>query len=158
MVASDHDVLHAASGANAVRAALATLRERGERVTYPRRAVISALADKSDPMTADEVVEALEASDVHRATVYRTLDLLVTAGIVSHGQRTGAAARYHLLAVGSAHDHLHGNCRACGKIVPLPANALDDVVDLVRAATGFSLDADHSLFSGLCADCASATG
>ena len=148
-----HEALHAASGSAAVSAAVAALRERGERVTAPRRAVLGVLAAHPEPLSADDVATMLAGGDVHRATVYRTLDLLVAAGVVTHSRPLGGAARYHVTVAGTAHEHLHGHCRACGTIVPLPVDALDATTARVRDDTGFSLDPGQSTLAGLCRAC-----
>lgn len=150
----DHEQLHAQTGADAVDGALDRLRRRGERVTAPRRAVLEVLAGRSDHLTADEVSALLEGSDVHRATVYRTLDVLSAAGVVSHRHLAGEAARYHLAATAEGAEHLHGHCLGCGTVVVLPADALDAAGTRLREVSGFRLDIPQSTLSGLCEACA----
>lgn len=150
----DHERLHARTADHAVDAAVRALRERGERVTAPRKAVLEALAGRSDHLTADEVSALLEGTDVHRATVYRTLDVLAAAGVVSHRHGAGGATRYHLAAVAEGAEHLHGHCRSCGVVVVLPADALDDAAVRLHDSVGFSLEAEQCTLVGLCADCA----
>lgn len=150
----DHAHLHTATAEESVQAAVAALRARGERVTAPRRAVLEVLAGRSDHLTADEVAALLEGSDVHRATVYRTLDLLVDAGVVSHRHVAGGAARYHLATSPDGSAHLHGHCRSCGRVVVLRADAFDDVARALQRNDGFVLDVQQSAFAGVCAQCA----
>lgn len=132
--------------------ALDRLRLNGERVTKPRRAVLEVLVSQSRHVTADEVADSLAAS-VHRATVYRTLDLLVTTGVVTHRDQPGAATRYHVAAMGGEHGHLHGHCDSCGKIVPLPIDMFDDVAARILAGGQFTLDTHRSTFAGRCRTC-----
>ena len=152
----DHDDLHARAAGDAARAAVATLRDRGARVTAPRRAVIEALAGRADLLTADEVAALLDADDVHRATVYRTLDMFAEAGVVAHRHGAGGATRYHLAATAQGAEHRHGHCATCGAIVVLPADALDGAVERLREQTGFRLEVDRSTLVGLCRECADA--
>lgn len=132
-------------------AALATLRRRGERVTEPRRAVLAALAALPDHSTAEQVVAAVEATavDVHRATVYRTLDTLTGLGIVTHVHVSHGGTAYHL----DDRAHLHAHCRECGQVVDVPPDVLDDVSARLRDMAGFHLDAAHVALSGQCAAC-----
>ena len=150
----DHERLHSRAAADAVSAAVVRLRERGERVTAPRRAVLEVLAGRSDHLTADEVSMLLEGGDVHRATVYRTLDVLAAAGVISHRHAAGGATRYHLAASAEGSEHLHGHCRVCGSVVVLPADALESAAAQLRDAGGFRLEAEQSTLVGLCRDCA----
>ena len=149
----DHEQLHTRAASAAVDAAVARLRLRGERVTAPRRAVLRVLAGRADHLTADEVAALLDDTDVHRATVYRTLDILSATGVVSHRHIPGAATRYHLAATGEGVEHLHGHCLGCGTVVVLPADALDAAGDLLRDASGFRLDTSQSTLTGLCETC-----
>jgi len=151
---AEHDHVHHAAGPGSVVAAVAALRARGERITAGRRAVLEVLAASADHLTAEEVVAALAGSAVHRATVYRTLDLLVAVGVVAYRRLPGGATSYHLAAAGEGYEHLHGYCHGCGTVVVLPPDALDEAGDLLLRAAGFHLDTRHSDIVGLCVSCA----
>ena len=58
---------------------LESLRDVGLRITGPRREVVEAICAREMPFSADEVYDELRAagSSTGRATVFRTLDLLV---------------------------------------------------------------------------------
>ncbi|WP_051191926.1 Fur family transcriptional regulator [Microbacterium luticocti] len=153
MAQSEHARLHAHAADEAVQAALDALRVRGHRVTAGRRAVLQALAAHSEHLSAEQIVRAVEAGHAHRATVYRTLDLLVAAGVVSLRPTGSGAVRYHLATMAPAAAHLHGMCRVCGAVVVLPGEAMAPTVTAVRAATGFQVDAAASTLVGECAAC-----
>jgi Fur family ferric uptake transcriptional regulator len=138
-----------------VARALARLREDGERITAPRRAVLHALAAHHEHLSADAVADLLVGEGVHRTTVYRTLDLLVQAGVVASRALPGEATGYHLDAVPDHHEHLHARCRGCGEVVAIPAHALDAAAEAIEAATGFRLAPRVSDLAGLCSGCAS---
>ncbi|MET0297133.1 MAG: Fur family transcriptional regulator [Microbacterium sp.] len=155
----DHERMHRASFTEAVQAAVATLRARGVRVTAERRAVIEALADTHEHLSADEVAHLLEASSpkVHRATAYRALDLLVELGIASRRHATNEATTYHLVTETSAEGaHLHAHCRLCGSVVGVPADALDAARRTIAAEAGFVIEPPQTTLVGLCARCAAA--
>lgn len=82
--------------------------------------MLAVLAGTSDHLSADSVVALLESTDpgVHRATVYRTLDVLADLGIVSHRHAGGGATVYHFAADPAGHEHLHAHCRECGEVGP----------------------------------------
>lgn len=156
-VLRDHEHLHATASADAVRVAVATLRLQGQRVTTPRLAVLEVLSSRPEHLTADEVSALLESSDVHRATVYRTLDMLAATGVVSYRHTVGGATRYHLAATAEGREHLHGHCRSCGTVVVLPADALDQIIARLRGVSGFHLEVEQSSLAGLCEACAAGT-
>ncbi len=131
--------------------AVRALRLRGERVTDARLAVLEALVTLPDHPTAEDVVAAVEAgpSDVHRATVYRTLETLSSLHIVTHVHVGHGGTAYHLQDVA----HLHAQCHDCGSVVDVPDDVLDDVRRTLLDVAGFEMDPSHVALSGRCAAC-----
>ena len=128
------------------------LRDHGLRVTRPRVAVLTALADlpHSD---ADAVARAVrsELGTVSTQAVYDVLRALAEAGLVRRIEPAGSPARYEL-RVGDNHHHLV--CRACG--------AIEDVDCAVGARPcletdlddhGFVIDEAEVTYWGTCPDC-----
>lgn len=136
----------------AVERVATLLRARGDRMTAPRRAVLSVLAAEGAHLTADQVVSAVATQDpaVHRASVYRTLDTLTTLGVVQH-VHVGHGTTTYQLAVGD--PHLHAQCQQCGTVLDLPATLLDGVCARLLTDYGFALDGAHVALSGRCARC-----
>jgi len=131
----------------------ARLRARGERMTAPRRAVVTALASHEGHLGAEDVVQAVAGIDagVHRASVYRSLEALSALGVVQHVHVGHGATAYHLVAAGAPHPH--AQCRDCGAVVDLPPGVLDAVGRRLRRDSDFELDAGHVALSGRCAAC-----
>jgi Fur family ferric uptake transcriptional regulator len=132
---------------------LALVRERGGRVTTPRRAVIQALlGGEGEHLTAEAIAERVQAAhpDVHLSTVYRTLEALEELGVTSHVHLGHGPSTYHL--AGEAHHH--AVCDRCGRVVELAADLFDDVGARVLAATGFEIAPEHFALSGTCRQCA----
>ena len=136
----------------AVERVAGLLRARGDRMTGPRRAVITALAARRTHLTADQVVSAVAEQDasVHRASVYRTLETLSQLGVVQHVHVGHGTTTYHL--AGDA-PHLHAQCSSCGAVLDLPGSMLDTVARQILDEHGFALDPSHVALSGSCADC-----
>lgn len=132
-------------------AALAALRRHGERVTEPRRAVLAALAALPDHPTAEEVIASVEDApgEVHRATVYRTLETLTALGIVTHVHVGHGGTAYHL----TEGPHLHAQCNNCGAVVDVPDNLLDGARTRLLDVAGFRIDPSHVALSGHCRTC-----
>ncbi len=134
--------------------AMQRLRDHGERVTKARRALIDVLATCEDHLSADDIADRL--ADSHRATVYRTLDSLVRAGIVAHVHLPHGAATYHLVDTDRAHLHLL--CRVCGEILDAAPDLLDEVRERLESSAGFRLDPDHVALTGWCRACVPGDG
>ncbi|MDA1347543.1 MAG: Fur family transcriptional regulator [Chloroflexi bacterium] len=90
---------------------LALLEDRGYRVTEPRRSVIGLIDTKEEGFSAEEV--CAELSGVGRATVYRTLKLLLEAGVVCKVTLPDGAPMYSLSRV---EHHHHTLCVRCGTV------------------------------------------
>lgn len=135
------------------------LRSVGQRVTKPRVAVLTCvLAAGADHLSADELLEKVTAaqSDVHRATVYRTLEGLTAAGVLCHVHLDRGLTAYHLandVEAANGPPHLHAQCSQCGRVVDLPPDVLTEATTRVRRSTGFRLDPSHVALSGVCREC-----
>jgi Fur family ferric uptake transcriptional regulator len=143
-----------------VQAALSLLRDRHERVTRARQAVIEVLEGTKEHLAADEIVARAEASapGVHRATVYRALSTLGDLGLVTHTHVGGSATVYHL-AIPTPSDqrisasHAHLQCTNCQAVIDIPIDALDSLISRVDQEVGFMIEPHHAALLGRCADC-----
>jgi len=132
---------------------LRQLGDSGRRRTSPRREVIAAALRRRAPFTAQQLVGELGRRSVGRATVFRTLDLLVSLGALSriHGIESGVrCVRYTPCA--PAHHH-HLVCQACGRVDDLAAKDLDQRITAMARSRGFSPLGHTVEIVGLCPDC-----
>src|SRR5580692_4985563 len=90
------------------------LRSRGYRVTPQRQLVLEAVAELGHA-TPEEIAASVQqtASGVNISTIYRTLELLDSLGLVTHTHLNHGAPTYHLA---SDANHVHLVCQNCGKI------------------------------------------
>jgi Fur family ferric uptake transcriptional regulator len=133
---------------------LDVLRAQGHRITAPRRAVCTVIAaSHDDHLDAAEIFERVqetgEATD--QSTVYRTLETLEAAGILTHGHLGHRAAVYHLAA---EPPHQHLVCDSCGITVTLEPADLEAWTGAIEASTGFVVEPNHFALTGRCAECA----
>lgn len=141
--------------ADALSRAIVRLREQDHRITGARRAVIETLARQDGHPSAVELSAEIEHRypGIHLATVYRTLEVLSELGVVTHVHMSHGATAYHLADTGSSEEHLHAQCRLCGRVYDLPANMLDDIRARLASENGFELDPNHVALSGACRAC-----
>jgi Fur family transcriptional regulator, ferric uptake regulator len=130
---------------------LTLVRQRGGRVTTPRRAIVAALLAAPEHITAEQLADAVQRAhpDVHRSTIYRTLDALTELGVIDHVHLDHGPAVYHF----ADQPHHHIVCRECGRVVELPLSALAPLQRRVARDYDFVLDATHFALTGRCAGC-----
>ena len=99
------------------------LERRGLKLTAERRELFDEIFSKHEHVEADELLVRLRAKHkkISRATIYRTLDLLVDSGIVGRVRIGESGYRYERLRAGEHHDHLI--CNECGRVIEHPVAA-----------------------------------
>ncbi len=129
------------------------LRGRGLRVTAARRALCAEIFAQHGHIDADEVHRAVRAAghSISRATIYRNLDLLVTAGLVNKVRLGGQRAVFEHVHAGGDHDHMA--CRRCGRIVEFVSPGITAMLGEICRAHGFSPSESRLQILGLCRDC-----
>jgi Fur family ferric uptake transcriptional regulator len=130
---------------------LITLKKKGLKLTPQRKLVVDAIHDAKDHLTAEDVIARVQARmpEVHKSTIYRTLELLEGAGCVFKSELGGHFIYHH--AEEGHHHHLV--CRECGKIVECDEDHFAPVEESIAAKYGFRVDFKHLVISGLCQEC-----
>jgi len=126
-------------------------RQKGLPLTVQRRAVLKALAQRSDHPTADQILEDVVAClpGVSRATVYRVLEALVEFGVARKVCHPGSAVRFE--AETQRHHHLV--CLKCNRMIDLRDSRFDSLPFPDPSRHGFTLS-DYSIqFRGTCPKC-----
>lgn len=125
------------------------LRAAGLRATPGRIELIRALAKESKPVSVQQIERRLNGS-MNQVTLYRALEALLDAHIVSRVNLEHDHAHYEL-ALGRPHHH-HVVCKTCGRVAD---------IDLAheefhkRPVPGFARIERYSLeLFGTCATCA----
>jgi Fur family ferric uptake transcriptional regulator len=121
------------------------------RVTRARLAVLAALTEAGSHFTADDICHRLPR--VGRATVFRTLKLLVDLGVVCRVLLEDGSLHYrlNLLAVGVHHHHLV--CTDCGRIEDVAARDITLSVDELASKSGYEIDGHWLELYGRCQSC-----
>jgi Fur family transcriptional regulator, ferric uptake regulator len=128
------------------------LHAAGERVTRQRLLIADALGAQGRRVTAQELWERLRRRDrgIGRATVFRTLEALVAAGVARRLEQDGHV--YGYVACQPEHHH-HLACDRCGRVEEIGEAYIRPVAERVAADLGFAIDDARLDFYGLCADC-----
>lgn len=133
---------------------IATLRERGMRMTPQREMVLAVLHDFSNHESVEEIFHRVQvrSASVDVSTVYRTLELLQEMQMLAVAETAGGQRRYAL--IGQHGDHMHLVCRRCGGEIEADAGAFRVLAAEVQQRYGFTLDLAHRSLDGVCAACA----
>jgi Fur family ferric uptake transcriptional regulator len=114
------------------------IRRKGLRRTNQRDAIVRAVFSKDEHFTAEELFERVRRadSDTSRATVYRTLGLLVEANLLQQIDLGDNQATYDPNFLDKpSHNHLV--CIDCGRVVEFEDVNLDLLNDCVTRRLGF---------------------
>lgn len=116
-----------------------------------RQRVLDVIGSTDEHLTADEILERVQAvaPDVHRATVYRSLDALTQLGDVEHTHLGHGPAVYHL--VSNHHDHLV--CANCEAVTDVDPSVFASLSRRLQKDFGFTMHAGHFAVVGVCKDC-----
>ena len=129
------------------------LERRGLKLTAERQAVFDQLFARHEHVEADEILVRLRArgKKISRATIYRTLELLVDSGIVGRVRIGEMGYRYERLRAGEHHDHLI--CNECGRVIEFFEPRIESLQDDVCERYGFlALSHSHQM-RGICRQC-----
>jgi Fur family ferric uptake transcriptional regulator len=125
---------------------------RGEKLTEPRRILVRHIFDSHKHFDADELVRDLHDAgrEVSRSTVYRTLRLLVDAGLLRELRLTNRTAYEHDYGYPS-HDHMH--CTVCNAIVEFRNDEIRKLREAVSLEHGFRAVGHRFIITGVCSQC-----
>jgi Fe2+ or Zn2+ uptake regulation protein len=124
------------------------LRDQGFKITSPRHLVIESVAAREDNFTAEEL--AAELAPIGRATVYRTLKLLLDQGLICRVVLGDGNVCYR--ASHKAHHH-HLVCVSCGATEDIHLTDVENVLDEVREATDYQVVGHRLEVYGFCPTC-----
>jgi Fur family ferric uptake transcriptional regulator len=129
----------------------ATLKEKGLRLTRPRRVILEYIHDKGNHLTAEEIISYVHGQFAHinKSTIYRTLDLLEKNECVFKSESMDQTI-YHHAAEG---HHHHLVCSKCGKTVDCDEDVFSPVEKILEKKLGFQVNFKHVVMNGLCKEC-----
>lgn len=129
------------------------LRELGYRLTPQRLMVATALDNSEGHISADELCSSVRSQYplFNISTVYRTLELLESLGLVTETDLGEGKVRYHAIAKG---HHHHLVCRKCGALRDLGEGELEALRADLRSKHHFEADLNHLAIFGRCSTCA----
>ena len=125
---------------------------RGYKLTAPRQAVLDVVARMTQSLSPAEIYARARRRypRLGLVTVYRTLDILVEAGMVRRMHKDDGCHGYALAQ--AAHGH-HLICSSCNQVVEFAECDLDALLKNVARKTGFRIEGHWLEVFGLCPKC-----
>lgn len=133
------------------------LRDQGLPVTQQREAIAEVVFNASGHLSVEEIEARLrdEGERIGKATIYRTLEMLVKSGLVEEHDFGEGFKRYeHLFGQKPVREHLV--CTECGKVTEIHSSELVRVQEEEAKRHGFMPARYRLQIYGLCAACQAA--
>jgi len=128
------------------------LAQEGHRLTTPRQTIVKLVAPRQDYFSAQEIWDEVQSQHrgIGRATVFRTLDLLVELGVLN---RVHVGDGCHRYTVCETSHHHHLMCTDCGAVTSIEADVIEKQIRRLATDEGFELLTHHIELVGRCASC-----
>jgi Fur family ferric uptake transcriptional regulator len=132
------------------------LHQRRLPLTHQREVIAMTLFESERHLSVDDLADLLRQRGEHvgKATIYRTLNLLVEGDLARELDFGEGFKRYEHQAGEARHDHLI--CTNCGKVVRFARPELERLQAEIADQLGFSAQSRRLKIYGLCADCRAA--
>src|SRR3982751_4367584 len=132
---------------------LSVLRLEGGKRSSKRARIVQLFLRQEGHISADDLVDRIraEASGIGRATVYRTLQWMVDAGIARKVDFGDGRSRYEPSYRHPRHFHLI--CTTCYRSSEFLSSDVESLIDEVAAARRFAATQQVVQIYGTCEDC-----
>ncbi|MFN6103231.1 MAG: Fur family transcriptional regulator [Planctomycetaceae bacterium] len=129
------------------------LREAGLRSTSARIAVLQQLRKAGRPQSHAEVATAVANLGLDKATVFRNLNDLTEAGLLSRSELGDHVWRFEIRSEKQSHGaaHPHFLCLDCGSVTCLPGSSVTTALKTSAESIG---EITEILVRGHCHNCA----
>jgi len=130
------------------------LKQQGLPVTQQREVVADVLFTTHEHLSVEDIEARLKerGERIGKATIYRTMEILVRSGLVEDHDFGDGFKRYeHLFGQQPVHDHLV--CTHCRKVTEFRSPELQRIQDSVAREHGFTPTRHRMEIYGLCAEC-----
>ena len=123
----------------------------GYKLTPPRLAVLQVLDETDEHISRAQILERVQAVQpaIGRATVYRTLELLIRLGVV----RPIYLGEQNVCFTRADRGHHHLICSECGQVVEFDECTVGQLQETLAQRLNFDIRGHLLEFYGLCERC-----
>lgn len=129
------------------------LRDHQLPVTRQRDQIANVVLAADGHLSVDEIERVLRERNVRvgTATVYRTLDVLVRAGVARAHNFGEGFKRYEPAPAQAHHEHLI--CERCGKVMEFSNERLERMIPIIADEHSFQVRRHRVELYGICKEC-----
>jgi len=131
------------------------LEGRGVRLTRQRRVLLEVMDEAERHLSADAILERAQKIDpnVHRVTVYRTLEMLKHMGLLDELDLLHINGHRHYYESHGDRDHIHVACLRCGKVREVESDLYEQMKRQIERDTGLKITVTRTEIGGYCDSC-----
>lgn len=129
------------------------LRKESRKLTGPRASILEVLSKNTRPLSNKEIFAALRKGGCNLVTVYRSIQLLESMGMVKRFELGDGVARYELLRDGDDGHHHHLVCTRCADVVEIEECSTRELEEKIARHNGFKAVTHRLEFFGVCPAC-----
>jgi len=131
------------------------LEGRGVRLTRQRRVLLEVMDQAERHLSADAILERAQKIDpnVHRVTVYRTLEMLKKMGLLDELDLLHIHGHRHYYESHGPRDHIHVACLRCGKVREVESDLYEQMKRQIERDTGVKITVTRTEIGGYCDAC-----
>jgi Fur family ferric uptake transcriptional regulator len=129
------------------------IKKMGGRLTPSRLLILKEIYRRHDHFDAEALCSELQKThkSVSLASIYRTLPLLLDAGLIREIKTNNKKKLYeHVLG---HHHHEHMICEECGKIIEFGDNPLERNIHQICERKRFLPKSHQIIITGICKEC-----
>ena len=132
-----------------------SLRRRGVRLTRQRKILLDLIDGSGEHLDAEQLFKLAKEKDpkLNRVTVYRTLKLLKSGGLVDELDLMHHKGDQHYYETRLKQEHAHVICLRCGRIEEYFGSPLRNMREQIEAQFGFEIMIARTEIGGYCGAC-----
>jgi Fe2+ or Zn2+ uptake regulation protein len=131
------------------------LKGSGVRLTRQRQVLLEVMDQAEQHLSADAILERAQKIDpnIHRVTVYRTLEMLKRRGLLDELDLLHIHGHRHYYESHGPRDHIHVACLRCGKVREVESDLYEQMKRQIERDTGIKITVTRTEIGGYCPAC-----